>query len=602
MNSYRHGSPVERRRSWSNRRGFTLTEMLVVIAITAVLMAIMFVPLSRALDMSARANATVKAQDAVRTAMRRIVKDLSIATEVYEPRDISLWGYNAWTFARNRARPASGAAPEKYVVRGGVIAMRLPRMQYYDTRNNHFVTPADIDPAGTSGLNYDAVALDSCPRSGHGGAPVELRPVAQGEPDNRITAYFIGLKDPGLRVGGAPVYENLLLFRSTFIPQNNTLNTYCLYRVEFNPQDPRFANWTVAGQPNPDFFYDTTPVTVNGSTKPQYQWWKDATVIVMDAETSDAVRWLETSGKYMPHPLCNWGPSPIDDEVAKPNREIGKYLIGGVGSADLPPLESQTDHGNWSGYPSDGKAAIPPSIGLSPNAVAGVLLGPRIEILNGSTLVFDSQSATRNRLVGYDSLTGRITFGFPRIDTGAAAGSPLQQYYPGTVNASTYEVDLTQDAAASPPAVPTRWGEVKSTATLAGTALIVPGSDGIQKAVLSGSNYQFVEPMRRVGWTGLPVVGLRDPNNPTAPQAKDEYSIDYSTGLITLSPNEDWTQYVPLVRYRFQTNDKNDVVRVSYATKELANVNLGIVEYTRRRQESLPFEVAERVVIRNLKR
>ncbi|MCC2670187.1 MAG: hypothetical protein K0Q72_2658, partial [Armatimonadetes bacterium] len=198
MNKKQQVEAVPRRNSRFTRRGFTLTEMLVVIAITAVLMALLFVPLSRALDMTARANATVKSQDAVRNAMRRIVKDLSIATQVYEPRDISLWGYNSWTFARNRPRPAAGASPEKYVVRGGVIAMRLPRMQYYDTRNNHFLTPQDIDPGGGTGLNYDAVAQDFCLRPGHAGSPVELRPVANGEPDNRITAYFIGLKNPGL--------------------------------------------------------------------------------------------------------------------------------------------------------------------------------------------------------------------------------------------------------------------------------------------------------------------------------------------------------------------------------------------------------------------
>jgi hypothetical protein len=85
------------------------------------------------------------------------------------------------------------------------------------------------------------------------------------------------------------------------------------------------------------------------------------------------------------------------------------------------------------------------------------------------------------------------------------------------------------------------------------------------------------------------------------PQDRDEYSVDYVTGTIVLSNNEDWSRYKPYVRYRFQTTQKDDVVRVSYETKELANVNLGVVQYTRRRQESLPFEVAERVVIRNLK-
>lgn len=595
------------------RRGFTLTELLVVIAITAVLMAILFVPLSRALDMTARANATVKAQDSVRNAMRRIVKDLSMATEVYEPRDISLWGYNSWTYARNRPRPAAGAQPERYLVRGGVIAMRLPRMQYYDVVHEHYVSPADIDPLGTSGLNYDAVAQDTCPR--HGGAALELRPVPNGEPDSRITAYFVGLKDPGMQMGGMPIYENLLLFRTTFIPQNNTLNTYCLYRVEFNPLDPQYSNWNLPnGEPNPDFFYDPTPVTVGGVTKPRYQWWKDITVTVMDAETSDAARWLDVNGKFLPHALCNWGPSPVDDEVAKPNREVSKYLLGGVGAADLPALEYLTAHGHWTGTQSDGNFPIPNTLLLGPNAVNGVQPGPRIEIIEGDTgaLVFDSQGTVRNRLVGYDSITGRITTSFQRMDSSLPTGNPLRLYYAGTVDPTTFQIDLTQDVQLTG-GMPSSFGAVWNSPALQASALIVPGSEDVQKAISTGSGFQFVTPMRRVGWTGLPIINGRDPNNPTTPIGKDEYTIDYSTGTIEVSAYEDWTQFQPLVRYRFQTNRRytpnqpnpsplEDVVRVSYATKELATVNLGLVEYTRRRQESLPFEVAERVVIRNLKR
>jgi len=56
------------------------------------------------------------------------------------------------------------------------------------------------------------------------------------------------------------------------------------------------------------------------------------------------------------------------------------------------------------------------------------------------------------------------------------------------------------------------------------------------------------------------------------------------------------------VRYRFQTNRPDDVVKVSYTTKEILAMNLGIIEYTRRRREALPYEISQRVVIRNLKR
>ena len=583
----------------SRRRGFTLVEMLVVIAITAVLMAIMFVPLSRALDMSARANASIQGQDSVRNAMRRIVKDLSIATEVYEPRDLSLWGYNSWTFARNRARPASGAVPEKYRVRGGVIAMRLPRMQYYDTRNNHFITPTDVDPSGSTGLSYDAIALASCPR--HGGAPVELRPVANGEPDSRITAYFLGLKNPGLQVGGAPVYDNLLLFKATYIPNNNTLNTYCLYRVEFDPLDPRFANWNLpSGLPNPDFFYDPTVVTIGGTSKPRYQWWKDATVTIMDAETSDAVKWLETNGKFMPHALCNWTPSPVSDEVAKPNRESHQYLLGGVGPADLPAVEFMLEHGHWTGeIQSDGKSPIPSALTISPAASNGIKSGPHIRVLQGGATLFDSAGGTRGRMIGFDSVAGKVTTTFARVDQSQPVGSVLQQYYTADPDPVTYAIDLLQDQASTTPAIPLQFGDVK---TAFSSCFIVPGSEVVQK--FDTVTNTFANPMRRVGWSGLSAITGRTnpyPDNDAVPQDQNEYSIDYVNGTIVVSPNEDWTRYKPYVRYRFQTTQRDDVVRVSYETKELANVNLGVVQYTRRRQETLPFEVAERVVIRNLK-
>src|SRR5688500_16943158 len=81
----------------SFRRAFTLMELLVVLAITAILMVIMFVPLSRAIDMVRRAEAQTKGQDSVRTAARRIERELAMAMEVFEPRPLQMWGFNAWT-------------------------------------------------------------------------------------------------------------------------------------------------------------------------------------------------------------------------------------------------------------------------------------------------------------------------------------------------------------------------------------------------------------------------------------------------------------------------------------------------------------------------
>ena len=139
------------------------------------------------------------------------------------------------------------------------------------------------------------------------------------------------------------------------------------------------------------------------------------------------------------------------------------------------------------------------------------------------------------------------------------------------------------------------------------TTRIVPGSESIALIDLSGAVIQ-TEQMRRAGWT----LGNSNTGEFVAqPDLElDEYSIDYVTGVITLSTRDPniWTGVAPnsnrrlLVKYKIQTNRPTDVVRVSYQTKEMASVHLGIVQYTRRRQEVLPFEVTERVVIRNLKR
>lgn len=77
-------SAARRQPSSQARRGFTLLELLVVIAITAILMVILFVPLSRAIDMVRRAEAQTKGQESVRVASRRIARELSQAMVVYE--------------------------------------------------------------------------------------------------------------------------------------------------------------------------------------------------------------------------------------------------------------------------------------------------------------------------------------------------------------------------------------------------------------------------------------------------------------------------------------------------------------------------------------
>src|SRR5947209_4802778 len=71
-----------------SRRGFTLMELLIVIGITALLLLVLFLPLTKSLELSSRGQARIRGLDSVRHAMRRVTRDLSQAMAVYPPADI----------------------------------------------------------------------------------------------------------------------------------------------------------------------------------------------------------------------------------------------------------------------------------------------------------------------------------------------------------------------------------------------------------------------------------------------------------------------------------------------------------------------------------
>jgi len=575
--------------------------MLVVLAITVILMLILFIPLSRSIDLTQRGRARVDGMDSIRNAMRRVTVDLSNAMEVYEPRDIPLWGYSAWNTPANPRKPdTANLASEAYLVNNGLIAFRLPKHRYYCTRFSHSVTPVEISGANgvAPGAAYDYVALASCPR--HTGAPLEFRPLSPLEPEDRITAYFVGLKDPSPRIGNRPAYRNLLLFGATGDPvlDRNDVNTYTLYRVEFNPNDPNFGNWN-----RPDFFYDTTAAP-NG--QPFWQNWYSVARSIINSETADVVRWRQVGGKLIPQSLCTFGPSPVVDEIAQPDRSSGSFLTGTALPDFVPPQEYVLPNGHWLGVQNDRGMVIPDALVMADTATAGIQRGPHIQVFDKFRVrQFDSvQPATRNRIVSYDSLTGRVNFAINRSDNASDA-------YSATLDATDPSepfVDLKNDVATftatlggASSVAPTSFGAAYNDARFRPTIRIVAGSESVQ---LAGPNGE--EPMRRAGWvidSARPDLNRDFVEKPLAPY---EYTVDYQTGVLKFGPQDpdgqNWANYRVLIRYKFQTNAPDDVVRVSYTTKDFATATLGVVQYTRKLREALPFEVTERVQIRNVRR
>src|SRR5438132_6956127 len=74
-------------------RGFTLVELLVVMAITTILLGLIFGPMVQSFNLTNRARVQVLAQDTARAAMETIQRDISNGVFVFDNTNqpINLW-------------------------------------------------------------------------------------------------------------------------------------------------------------------------------------------------------------------------------------------------------------------------------------------------------------------------------------------------------------------------------------------------------------------------------------------------------------------------------------------------------------------------------
>src|SRR5205823_6199697 len=93
------------------RRGFTLVEMLVVIAITIVLMGLLFGPLWQSFRLTARGRTMIAAQDNARAALLQITHDLQDAMVVYDGQPVYFYGYSNLTTLKGHPHPTNTSQP-----------------------------------------------------------------------------------------------------------------------------------------------------------------------------------------------------------------------------------------------------------------------------------------------------------------------------------------------------------------------------------------------------------------------------------------------------------------------------------------------------------
>ena len=286
------------------KRAFTLIELITVMAITAVLMTIIVVPMIQSFNFVRTAQAFADAQEKGRLVLERVSREINNSAGV---RDNS--GVRG---ACDVVLPGANGAAE-------TIRLLYTKLD--------IVKPAQTGYADANGIKNPVTGkFDPTLKSLKGQI---VLPVA---PGTTIVRYFIGLRNPFGTYTNP--YDGLLMARS-----GNQDNLYVLFRAEVNPYvlsggslvaNGRYFEVNSANEPvidDPSFFINDGSDTTDPTTKGYRiaNWLKDATIItelsrfdmimpIYDKRTRD-VRYDNNVPRILP--LIQFKPTRMSSEPAE---------------------------------------------------------------------------------------------------------------------------------------------------------------------------------------------------------------------------------------------------------------------------------------------
>ena len=202
--------------------GFTLIEILVVIALTVILFGILLRPLIQALNYSRDAQAQTAAQDSGRKVVEMLRRELGSATYVM---DNDSHAFNATTPAANADLSTNFLDLEVPTSTNTRVIGHCYNalIDYVDARH---VTGEAVDPTTNEPINLG--------KSVDGGSAVLNGTNVETSiaPGTTVVRWFVGLKDP------TKPYSNT---NENLTSNNGQSNTYVLYRAQFSLTVPRTA-------------------------------------------------------------------------------------------------------------------------------------------------------------------------------------------------------------------------------------------------------------------------------------------------------------------------------------------------------------------------
>lgn len=265
---------------------FTLIELIVVMAITVILLGLIFGPMIQGFNLTNRARVQVLAQDSARQTMEIIQRDISNGVFVFDNsgEPINLWVRGPNSFSPPSANPDNPAQFGLVKVPFGMVDF-VPPARAGD--QNATIPANQVDPTTGLAVNRGDVAL----------------PLA---PGRVIVRYWLGLRnnasitDTAHGTSGVARVPYLNFYDSMHARSlgerhvsNSQHNPVLLYRAIVSPYLPNLDAQgnvqvdgrlfhTQSGQPvlyDANFFYDTSPaqsVTLpDGTTTNQVDGWRD---------------------------------------------------------------------------------------------------------------------------------------------------------------------------------------------------------------------------------------------------------------------------------------------------------------------------------------
>lgn len=627
----------------SDNKGFTLVEILVVLALTMLVMGLIFGPLIQSYKITRRAEVIIRAQDNARFALAQISADLANAMYVYDnTRD----PVNFPVLAANDDANGERVVVQLYYAKVDLV---LPRMRgYCPVDSSH--TPGGVQRGDPARPNVPEDAAPACPTCG---ALLELTPVEPLVQDTRIVRYFIGLKDNvGVDVT-KPAEAEKWYYNGyeRYVLKGGKLkgmpamagedNTYVLYRAEFAPfndrlfedADPAHFNQNLSDE---NFFYNQAS---NGYGETYAEAWRKISRPVVTLEDIDLIT-VEYDGAGNPvvSPTVRFAPTAIYNDPLVPTTETSDDPEHG----DVPPTMYKATYGHW---------VLPYAVILEPpggggtityESMQGLGLGaqdpasdvcvykvdrsaspPSYELAFNITYYLDTKSASaygvgdiwpldlaaRQRAFVVDTRKGTVNFALPNVYQAYCETLNLRVSSQVGGAMALSEVANTADVNNDPyRRLLMNWYDAAaggSDPRVLSNATVVPGSVRITAAnARQGPSFGALVPYTRAAFLsqdpGANQFSVDAGHNEPAPGV----AAVYFHMPRTAQPGSGWT--LPdgvdnvLVYYEVQNNKKGDVLRANYLTKSVMTVILGIRIYDPSSGKLQSIQVTNKIRIGNI--